>query len=178
MTLKLEKVTDINEMAVDQQELFGLFDELNIQSTTYKHPPIFTVEEGIALNLPELIPGRHGKSLFLKSASQELWLVVACENTQVDLKSLHSKVNTKRFSFAKPDIMIEVLGVTPGSATPFALKNDHKHQVRVILDKDLLESDNCVFHPLINTHSTVISVAHLIHFIKSLGYEPYILPLA
>ncbi len=177
MANNVVKICDINEMGEDQRQLFQLFDEFNISQVTYKHPAIFTVEEGIALQLPELIPGQHGKSLFLKTQNGELWLVVACEETRVDLKGLSIALGTKRFSFAKPELMVEVLGVTPGSATPFALKNDHARQVKVVLDQKFLDHDDCVFHPLINIYSTVISVADLRRFFNCLGYTPHIMPL-
>ncbi len=162
----------------DQAALWALFEALGIAHRTYAHPPIFTVEEGVALNLPAHIPGQSGKSLFLTNQLGELWLVVACEETRVNLKALSDTLQTKRFSFGKPESMLETLGVTPGSVTPFALINDIHKKVQVVLDEEFFNSSSCVFHPLKNTHSTAITVADLCRFIEHLGYPVRRLKLA
>ena len=178
MSLNIKKITDFDGTAPDMARLFALFDQLGIVHETFEHPPIFTVEEGIALDLPGQIPGLHGKNLFLKSKDDELWLVVAAEETRVDLKSLSDRLGTKRFSFAKPEKMIEILNVTPGSATPFALMNDKARIVKVVLEDRFLQHEKCVFHPLKNNYSTVITNIDLQKFMRHLGYEPVIAPLA
>lgn len=161
-----------------QEGLFAYFGTHDIAARTYAHPAIFTVDEGLALNLPAAIDGQHGKSLFLTTPKGELWLVVACEETRVDLKGLAATLGVKRFSFAKPELMKEVLSVTPGSATPFALLNDGQGRVQVVIETKFQESEECVFHPLDNRFSTVIRFADLLRFIKSLGIVPHLLPLA
>ena len=53
-----------------------------------------------------------------------LWLIVTLEDRQIDMKSLSSTITSARLSFGKPELMIEALGIEPGSVTPFALIND------------------------------------------------------
>ncbi len=161
-----------------QQALFGLLKWAGIATQTYAHPPIFTVEEGLALNLPAHIPGQHGKSLFLTTPKGDFWLVVAIESTRVNLKELAARAGVKRFSFAKPEQMVQILGVTPGSATPFALMSDEKRIVTVVIDEAFTRSTHAVFHPLDNRYSTVIAVPDLIKFIQGLGYAPQLCAVA
>lgn len=178
MSVVVNKIKDFQGFDANPKELFALFDEIGLAHTTYEHPPIFTVEEGVALNLHALIPGQHGKSLFLTNKDGGFWLVVAREETRVDLKALSERLGVKRFSFAKPEQMFAILGVTPGSATPFALMNDKERKVRVVVEENYIAAQECVFHPLRNTHSTVVSVKDLLRFMTHLGYEPTLLPLA
>ena len=70
------------------------------------------------------IPGCHIKNLFLKDKREQLWLVVCPEDRPVDLKTLPALIGSARLSFARPEILREVLGVEPGSVTPFGLIND------------------------------------------------------
>lgn len=177
MPLNVRKTEDLTGFVPQQIALFDLLDSLQIPHTTYEHPAIFTVDEGIALNLPAQIPGAHGKSLFLTNKEGGFWLVVAREETRVDLKGLSDRLQVKRFSFAKPEQMVAMLGVTPGSATPFALMNDSSKSVRVIVEQSYQDAEFCVFHPLRNTHSTVVSVNDLLRFIRHLGYDPILVPL-
>ncbi len=179
----IRELPDFKGETAAQKGLFAYFGTHEITSRTYAHPAIFTVDEGLALDLPSLIDGQHGKSLFLTTPAKgdkqgEFWLVVACEDTRVDLKGLAARLGVKRFSFAKPEAMKEILSVTPGSATPFALLNDGQGRVQVVVEERFKESQYCVFHPLDNRFSTVIKTADLLRFIKSLGIVPHILALA
>jgi Ala-tRNA(Pro) deacylase len=178
MTVRIEKVNNLNNFGPVQQALFALFDTRSIPHETWEHPPIFTVQEGEELGLHEYIPGQGGKSLLLKNKVDELWLVVACDSTRVDLKGLSDRLETKRFSFASPETMFETMQVTPGSATPFALMHDKDHKIKVVIDKQFLESEYCVFHPMENRWSTVIRVTDLLLFLEYLGYTPRIMDIA
>ena len=175
--VEIVKMDAFDSFAPDQLALLEVFSALGIAHETWSHPPIFTVEEGIRLDLPGRIPGRHGKSLFLTCPKTGLWLAVAAEETRADLKKLAAAVGAKRFSFAKPEKMVEILGVTPGSATPFALMNDAGRVVQVVVDA-ALAAEKCVFHPLKNNASTVISSKDLLRFIKHFGYTPQVLELS
>src|SRR5580704_5718366 len=113
--------------------LLARFDALGIAHRTYAHPPVFTVEE--AKSLRGTLPGRHCKSLFLKDKKGGLWLVVALEECRVDLKALSDRLSAPRFSFGSAELLYEVLGVRPGSVTPYAAINDTKGRVAVVLQQ-------------------------------------------
>jgi len=117
-------------------QLFTRLDALGIAHRTYTHPPVFTVEEAKALR--GSLPGGHCKSLFLKDKKGGLWLVVALEECRVDLKALADRIGAPRFSFGAPELLYEVLGIRPGSVTPFAAANDTGGRVSVVLQRAML----------------------------------------
>lgn len=155
--------------------LFRHFDALNIRHRTYAHAPVFTVEESNAACAH--IPGGHTKNLFLKDRKDGLWLVVARESLRIDLNTLAKQLGVARFSFGSAELLMEILGVPPGSVTPFALINDRESRVRVVLDEGMLALDPLNFHPLRNDRTTAIAPEDLLTFIRSTGHEPLILPL-
>jgi Ala-tRNA(Pro) deacylase len=154
-------------------DLFARLDALAIAHQTYTHPPVFTVAEAVALR--GQLPGGHCKSLFLKDKKGGLWLVVALEERRVDLKRLADALGAPRFSFGNADLLHEVLGVRPGSVTPFALINDQQHRVAVVLDKEMLAHDPLNYHPLENDRTTAIAPADLLRFIEACGHTPRVL---
>jgi Ala-tRNA(Pro) deacylase len=157
-------------------QLFARLDALGIVHETYTHPPAFTVAEAVALR--GQLPGGHCKSLFLKDKKGGLWLVVALEERRVDLKGLADALRAPRFSFGNAELLYEVLGVRPGSVTPFALGNDRDRRVTVVLDRAMLEDDPLNYHPLVNDRTTAISPADLLRFIAACGHTPRIIDLA
>ncbi len=149
--------------------------ELGIDSTTHEHPPVFTVEEARAHCAG--IPGVHCKNLFLKDAKDALWLVVVPDHRELDLKRLHERIGAKRLSFGRAELLREVLGVEPGSVTPFALINDTGHRVNVVLDAWMMRQPILNYHPLENTATTTIRSADLLKFIRACGHDPKVVEL-
>ena len=159
-------------MPATEADLFSLFDRLAIRHSTVEHAPLFTVEDGADLH--HTIPGLHCKNLFLKDKKGKIWLVVMPGDKRANLNSLEKKIGAARLSFARAELLLDILGLTPGSVTPFGLMNDTQKQVTVVLDEDMLRSDKVNFHPLRNTASTTIGSEDLVRFIKELAYSPVI----
>jgi Ala-tRNA(Pro) deacylase len=170
----LESSADRALPATDD-DLFRYLDALGIAHRTYVHAPVFTVEESQAACAH--IPGGHTKNLFLKDRKDRLWLVVARESLRVDLNALAKELAAARFSFGPAELLVEVLGVQPGSVTPFALLNDTKRRVRVVLDAGMLALEPLNFHPVRNDRTTAIAPGDLIRFICATGHEPMIVEL-
>jgi Ala-tRNA(Pro) deacylase len=162
-------------MAATREELFARLGALGIKTVTVEHPPLFTVEQSKALRGD--IPGAHTKNLFLKCKKDTLWLVVAVESTPVDLKTLHQHIGSGRLSFGSADLLRQVLGVEPGSVTPFAVINDEARRVSVVLDEALFAHERLNFHPLVNTATTGISGKDFLRFLEDCEHPARILPL-
>ena len=156
-------------------QLFARLDALGIAHRTYAHPPVFTVAE--AASLRGQLPGGHCKSLFLKDRRGGLWLLVAIEERPIDLKRLAASLGAPRFSFGPAELLYEVLGVRPGSVTPFALINDTTQLVAIVLDRAMLGHDPLNYHPLDNARTTAVAPADLLRFIACCGHRPRIVDL-
>ena len=153
-------------------KLIDFLGKLGISTTTVTHPPAFTVEDAKALR--GRIPGGHTKNLFLKDKKGRLWLVVALEDTPVNLKALHKRIGAARLSFGRAELLEEVLGVKPGSVTPFALINDAEGRVTVVLDERMMAHDVLNFHPLVNTATTSIGREDFLRFLRATGHAPIV----
>jgi Ala-tRNA(Pro) deacylase len=163
-------------MPASRQDLFARLAELGIATETVEHSPVFTVAE--SSRLERRLAGGHTKNLFLKDRKERLFLVVALGHARIDLKSLHNRLGCDRLSFGKPELLMEALGVPPGSVTPFALINDTARRVTVILDADMMRHERLNYHPLENTATTSIAREGLIAFIRACGREPRVVAVA
>ena len=157
-------------------DLLARLDGLGIPTETHDHPPVFTVAESASVKAA--IPGAHSKNLFLKDRKGRLFLVVARDDTAIDLKRLHDAVGAAgRLSFGSAELLLEVLGVEPGSVTPFAALNDGDGRVTVVLDAALMAHERLNFHPLVNSRTTTISREDLVRFLRATGHDPLTLAL-
>ncbi|GGB38771.1 DNA-binding protein [Roseibium aquae] len=162
-------------MPATRDDLMAFLDGLGIRTTTVDHAPVFTVAE--SGDLHERISGGHTKNLFLKDKKGRLFLVVALHDATIDLKKIHQVIGAQgRVSFGNADLLMEVLGVMPGSVTPFALINDRDaRRITPIFDAALMDHAVLNFHPLSNDATTSVAAEDLMAFARACGHDARII---
>ena len=110
--------------------------------------------------------GVHCKNLFLKDKKNRFYLIVCTEDRTIDMKKLRKQIGSDHLSFGKPDKLEKMLGVEPGSVTPFGLINDEKKEVQIFLDEELLKGGLLYFHPLVNYKTTEINSKNCLSIFK------------
>jgi len=143
---------------------------LDIPYAAHEHAAVFTVAESRQLDAG--FPGAHTKNLFLKDAAGAFWLVTVPAEARVDLKALPQAIGSKRVSFAKPEDMQRLLGITPGSVTPLAMINAAPGSVTVVLEEGLAASERINVHPLRNTGTLGLAGTAVLRLLRHWGHEP------
>jgi Ala-tRNA(Pro) deacylase len=146
--------------------VYAALDALGIRYERHEHPAVFNAED--ASKFWDPIPGVQCKNLFLRNKKGDRHYLVVLEiSKRADLKDLVKVVGDDRLSFGSPERLMDKLGLTAGSVSPFGLINDASGSVRVLLDADLRGKDRLIFHPNINTASVVVSWADLETFLAT-----------
>lgn len=159
-------------------QVFELLEKLNIEYKNYTHESVFTVQEAKAID--DSIDTMPTKNLFLKDKKKNYFLVTAYAYQDIIIKDLAKKIGAKGgLSFAKPDDLVEILGVQPGSVTPFGLINAKKNdkQVTFFLQEELYNATTIGIHPLRNDMTTVIAPRDLQVIVKYLSLNCNLLHL-
>jgi Ala-tRNA(Pro) deacylase len=158
------------------RKLFRRLDDLGISTTTVPYPAHRSVDEGRALRGD--MAGTFTKNLLLRDKKGRLFLIVAEETRELDLKTLHTRVGASgRLGFAPAELMRGLLGVEPGAATPFGLLHAAHGQVTPVIDASLMSSGQLNFHPLVQTASTGIKPDDLLAFLRACGHEPLVVEM-
>ncbi|TNE63513.1 MAG: prolyl-tRNA synthetase associated domain-containing protein [Alphaproteobacteria bacterium] len=168
------------DSATDEAGLMAFLESLGIATSTVCHPPVFTVDEARANR--GALPGGHCKCLFVRDKKKRRALVVVDEDRRVDLAVLAEKIGFGRLSFGSADSLKSMLGVVPGSVTPFALVNARvapgdAPPLLVVLDAAMLKQSPLHYHPLHNAATTAITPDDLMRFVRACGYEPRIVDM-
>ena len=146
--------------------VYAALDALGIRYERYEHQAVFTAEEAAVHWAP--LAATKCKNLFLRNKKgNRHYLVILEISKAADLKQIVKFVGDDRLSFGSPERLMNELGLTPGSVSPFGLINDHDGSVRVLIDADLRGADRLIFHPNINTASVVVSWKDLEKFLAS-----------
>lgn len=109
-------------MEKQKQSLFNYLSSLQIQTETKTHKISKTCEEW-TLNTKDLFDSKQNiilcKNLFLKSKTKtpQIYLIIANQNTSVDLKKLCKtfKVPSGKLRFASDQTLLETLGCEKGA---------------------------------------------------------------
>jgi Ala-tRNA(Pro) deacylase len=154
-------------------QVLATLEALGIAYTRRTHPAVFTVEQ--ARVYEQNTPGAHCKNLFLRDRKgQRHFLAVFDERRQVDLRQLAGQAQASGLSFASPERLLRILGLTPGSVGPFGLLHPEAHEVSVLLDAGLSAAGFVSFHPNINTATLTLSSADFQRYLAWVG-NPLIL---
>lgn len=176
MTRTAENMQEISDLPTTPDSLMGQLEGMGIDYTLYHHEAVYTVEESEKVDAK--IEGTHCRNLFLRDKKKKNYLVVLQNATDVDMKKLPEVIGSDRLSFGSSDRLWEYLGVRPGSVCPFAIINDTDQQVKIFLDKSMMETDIVNYHPLLNIMTIGLKPADLIKFIESTGHEAHIVDLS
>ena len=149
---------------MNKLDLLTMLSRDNIKYDVYEHPSLHTVEE--SKKLRGKIEGIHTKNLFLKNKKNNFFLFSCQESTIVDLKQLKKALNLGNISFAGDLYLKKILGVKPGSVTPFGLINDQNNEIKFFLDKKILYHKKVNFHPLVNTSTVSLDIKDFLLFMK------------
>lgn len=165
-----------DSMPTSPEVLLAKLDSLDIVYRLYHHEAVFTVAESDKVDAQ--IDGTHCRNLFLRDKKKKNYLLVLQNATDVDIKKLPAIIGSDRLSFGSSDRLWEHLGVRPGSVCPFAIMNDTDHQVKILLDRSMMETDIVNYHPLLNTMTIGLKPDDLVKFIETTGHEAHIINLS
>ena len=148
--------------------VLSALDALGIAYRSYEHPPVFNTED-VEKHWRD-IPGTPVKNLFLRNKKgNHHYLVIVGVDKRVDLKDLVKVIGDDRLSFGSAERLMEKLGLTPGSVSPFGLIHPGSRDVEVIIDTPLRGAEILLFHPNINTATLTVSFPDLEKFLKARG---------
>lgn len=152
---------------MNKTETYQYLTEHNIVYEVSEHKAVFNMEEAEALDLP--YPECDAKNLFIRDdKKQNYYLITVKGDKRVDLKEFRKQHGLRALSFASPEELSAVMGLTPGAVTPLGILNDVERRVHFYLDKSFIGGKIGV-HPNDNTATIWMQADELMDLIKKHG---------
>lgn len=166
-----------DERLPKETRCYNLLSELGIGFTGIDHDRADTIE--LCRKIEEKLGCRICKNLFLSNRQQtDFYLLLMPGDKPFKTKQLSRQINTSRLSFGSFEDMERLLDITPGSVSVLGLMNDSRREVRLLIDRELLNDEYIGCHPCINTSTLKIRTADVINiFLPKLGVTPTIVDL-
>ncbi len=144
-----------------EQSVYDFLDGLGVEYYRLDHEEAATMEACAAVD--EALGVKMCKNLFLTNRQQTVfYLLLMPGDKPFKTKDISAQIGCARLSFASPEQMSRYLGVTPGSATVLALKNDRERAVNLLIDKQILSEEYLGCHPCVNTASVKLKTQDLL----------------
>jgi len=135
-------------------DIAKILKELDIPYRYQEHEAVFTVAESVT-HVHKSFPV---KNLLLKEEKGDRCVLVVMKGDErLDTKKLAATLEMKKLQFAKPELLLEKLDVTPGSVSIFSMFSESAKEVHLVIDERLLNQAELGFHPNDNTKTYFIA---------------------
>lgn len=153
-------------------KVYDLLDELGIDYEQMDHEEAYTMEA--CYEIDRVLDTLICKNLFLCNRQKtKFYLLMIPGEKPFKTKELCKQIDSARLSFADATYMEEFLNVKPGSVSIMGLMNDVNHQVQLIIDKAVVESETIGCHPCVNTSSLKLKTKDVLEkFLPHVKHEP------
>ena len=132
-----------------------------------EHEAVFNMEELHTVSLP--YPEWDAKNLFVRDDKKRNYYLITVRGEQrVDLKEFRKQHQLRPLSFASAEDLLAILGLTPGSVSPFGLLNDTEHRVHFYLDA-AFAGNKIGIHPNDNTATIWMQANDLMALVQEHG---------
>ncbi|MDA9352318.1 prolyl-tRNA synthetase associated domain-containing protein [Ascidiaceihabitans sp.] len=164
-----------DSLPISSDAIIKQLDDWGIAYIRSNHVPLRTVEDSKKVQgqfLSSEQGGGHIKNLYLRDNKKRNILLVAEQDRQIDLKTVHTKLETGRLSFGSAARLMENLGVRPGAVTPLSMINGVEAGVQLFIDSGLKSCQQIYVHPLVNDRTLGITLEDLEKFFNKIKVEP------
>lgn len=122
------------------KRVYTKLQELEISFERVETDEIITMEDCEAVD--GKLQMKMVKTLFLCNRKKtEFYLFVTCGDKSFSSKDFSNALGISRVSFAPAELMLEILGTKIGAATVFSMLLDSAKDVRLIIDRDVLNEE-------------------------------------
>lgn len=148
-----------------KQSIYEYLNSLGIDYEVTEHRAVYNMAELSDVSFP--YPESIAKNLFVcDDKKRNYYLITVKGDKRVDLKAFRCTYGTRPLSLAKEEDLKTVLGLTPGSVTPFGILNDKEHKTHFFLDEDFLPPPSIIgVHPNENTATVWLKTEDLLRII-------------
>ena len=166
----------------DPNAIYALLQRLNILFRKAEHPAASSMEDLSAVEAQLRQPGASQafcKNLFLCNRQKTVfYLLLIREDKRFKTSVVSKLIGASRLSFGEEDKLYALLGVHPGAITPLGLAFDAEHQVRLLMDRDLLSLEEIYVHPCVNTATVALRTRDLMEvYFPFTGHTPQLLDI-
>ncbi|MBQ4069406.1 MAG: prolyl-tRNA synthetase associated domain-containing protein [Lachnospiraceae bacterium] len=176
--IKYYKAKRGSEMRQEKElAVYSLLEKLGIEYTRVDHEAANTMEA--CQEIDKQLGVFMCKNLFLCNRQKtEFYLLLMPGDKPFKTKDLSAQIGSARLSFADAEFMEKYLNILPGAVSVMGLMNDVDNKVKLLIDREVAESEYIGCHPCVNTSSLKIMTKDIMEkFLSEVNHEATIVDL-
>lgn len=160
-----------------EEDCYDLLDKLGIRYQRMDHTPADSIDE--CKLLEPTLQVKATKNLFLRNRARTLWyLLMMPGDKPFHTRDLIGQMGIQRLSFGEEDMLESMLNLTPGSVSIMGLMYDKNKQVKLLIDREIIQNEYMRCHPCINTSTLRIRTDDVLNkLLPFIGHYPMIVEL-
>lgn len=156
------------------EDILQYLRRLNIPYVLYEHEPKETIEACQHIEGVDWTQAAMCKNVFLTNRQETAFYLVLLRHDRAFRTAVVSKLlGVSRLSFAKSELLPDMLGLEAGAVSPLGLVFDTEHRIQLGIDSALLNFPRLLFHPGVNHRSVELAADDFFHrFLPACGHQP------
>ena len=152
-------------------QVYAKLAELGIEYESVAHPPVLTIED--CLENDRKLGAVTAKNFFLATKNMKnFYLCLTRPNARFKSSDISKQAGSARLHFGPEEYLERFLKLRPGAVSPMGLIFDEGHNVRLLVDSGLLETEKIAFHPCVNTETLAMKTKDFFEkFLPGIGRE-------
>lgn len=143
------------------KQVYAFLNANGIEYESIEHPAVHTIQD--CAETDRKLSAVTAKNYFLTTKNQKnFYLCLVRPEARFRTADISRQAGSSRLSFASDAHMMRLLHVFPGAVSPMGLIFDAENQVRLLIDRKLLDYDRIAFHPCDNTQTLAMPTATFI----------------
>ena len=154
-------------------------DETPIPYTLFEHEPMLTIEACQQIQGVDWQNSAMCKNVFLCNRQETQFYLLLLRHDRAFRTAVVSKLlGVSRLSFAKPDMLMQLLKLEPGAVNPLSLIFDTQNKIQLAVDDSILSHHKLLFHPGVNYLSVSMTSEDFFNkFLPGCGHRPNIITI-
>lgn len=153
-----------------KEQVFKELEKMGIEYEVVNHPPAFTTQEADAY-----IEGKEGvrsKTMFMSDKKKRnFYLLILDDSKRLDIKKIGEQINEKSLRLGNEENLKSKMNLQFGAVSPFGLLNNKEKDIKVYVDKEILNEKIITFHPNENDVTIFIKINDMFKFFDNLNYK-------
>ena len=162
----------------NESAVYAFLNRLGIPFVRIDHEPVHTMEDCAAID--RALGGEICKNLVLCNQQKTMFYLLMIHETKAfKTKDISKQLGVSRLSFAGPEHMQKLMHLSPGAASPMGLLFESARDVRLVIDRDVVQAEYLGCHPCVNTASIRLKMQDFLNvFLPAAGHAPTLVTVA
>ena len=104
-------------------------------------------------------------------------MLIMDDSKRLDMNTFKEIISEKQIKMVSEEALKQKLGTEAGMVSPFGLLNNEEKDVKIYIDKEIINEERMSFHPNTNEKTIFIKTSDLLKYLESIGCDANVIEI-